>query len=1254
MELFKEYTELVDLYDKNPSRPNIKNELINICYLPEFYSRFGLNTENQKLALSSKHLYTMQVSKDVGYYKESSDTHYHNLKKETMLEIPELLLSPDFVFYDSSFNDFKADKLPSSLVVILPQEILVTNKPSKEFKNEVLVAYIEEPINPMDKVTILATSFRRTEIKKYIDRLIKKERFLYINEDYLNEKKSLSTVYPGIQFPNIAIHSNGGTRNSMAFLDSFNKNIRQYRENVNLKRMKVSGLYLENIPENEKTRIVCNKAFANNPYAVNYFPEKLKEQAYKTKVFETLDKKAIQSIPDDLFVPSLQYFMQNTEHCNHQSKIIYNTIIKRLSEKQKDILYQSINHQKEPSEKEIISSLEDWSNGNFYTKLNASPIPQNIQTISDSVISFEQKDKDVLEIIGKQFETDASGKPTLEGMKAISKAMKIYSDKHYETARYLFVKDGTIIRHVSVSSQTPSSTIIKPDENFLFNLKSYAKENKAQIVFLHNHPSGYVEPSDSDIELTEYLNNFFTDINGDSYFSGHVILDHGSYGLYNAKEREWNALINDEILPLSEIEKHFKIELTEYGSKVDFNKNRTISVSSIKELSDLAKKCDAGNVWNTRDWIPAFMLTGNGIVTSLEYINMMEFQNKTNLSEKLKSIGRDYGSENVILLPQYRDQFLMSERFAQETGKIKEVIFEKKDGSFELSKFSNGNIFNDILKNEILVEDSDQNIEKVKEKIIYAQSVNKNTKEENKENKTMSTLAVESEQKTYPWEYMFDKEGNTIFKKGLFHKLTKHEVEQLDESQLELYKKAYNDGLKESPEQEMEESIVLESEDKEDSFELNLTDEDMEESFDLEADDNEKSFELEPETKKTQEKPVEEVLSFENEKAIIELTKQIKSLQDLLIKQSEEIEKLRSENEVFKEQIRAKKDISARDSLSQDSSQSRSPEEPHKNYVNKEGFGRDTAYKTNISVPPFGIYDENTGEHNIIRNAKFAKIIDDEFNPGNATIVLEIMDKNGNSTEFKMPEKEYEQLINNVQELEERKQGKDQTSFDWMKAHMDYALKMGIDDNMYRLNSFANFMHNFKIQCRHNNAHNPEQALKIVGLMYKDMPKEEKKRFLKERENWDKKYGEGSYDKRFIEVFEKEHSKANVAVNKIVSESFSLEKAEKEMNPIYEILKSGEIIENTKTKVGDNISFAMTIQNDFGKPVKLEKNDYKIMAIQKGLHHDKAFLFNETTKAYQTVPLDMLVTHIQKVEKLQAKEEKKRVQKDHNDVGFGR
>ena len=156
----------------------------------------------------------------------------------------------------------------------------------------------------------------------------------YINEDFLSEKKSLNTVYPGIQFPNIATHSNGETRNSMAFLGSLN-NIRQYRENVNLKRMEVSGLYLEHIPENERSKIVCNRAFANNPYAVNYFPEPLREQTYKTKVFETLDKKTIQTIPNELFIPSLQYFLQNTEQCGHQSKIVYNNTGRQIENNRK-------------------------------------------------------------------------------------------------------------------------------------------------------------------------------------------------------------------------------------------------------------------------------------------------------------------------------------------------------------------------------------------------------------------------------------------------------------------------------------------------------------------------------------------------------------------------------------------------------------------------------------------------------------------------------------------------------------------------------------------------------------------------------------------------------------------------------------------------------------------------------------------------------------------------------------------------------
>ena len=287
----------------------------------------------------------------------------------------------------------------------------------------------------------------------------------------------------------------------------------------------------------------------------------------------------------------------------------------------------------------------------------SSDISQNVQSISDSVLSFEQNEKDILEIIGKQFETDSTGKPTIEGMKNLSKAMEIYSDKHFETARYLFVKDGFITRHIAVSSQTPSSTVITPDKDFLFTMKTYAKETGSQVVFLHNHPSGYVEPSDADIELTEYLNNFFTESDGTSYFSGHIILDHGTFGLFDAKKRNWNALIDDKIFPLEELQKHYEIQLSELGTLIEFNKNRTIAEQSVIKLAELAKKCDEGNVWNNRDWIPAFLMTGNGVVTSLEYINVLEFQNESVLSEKLKSIGREFGSENIVFLPQQRQQF---------------------------------------------------------------------------------------------------------------------------------------------------------------------------------------------------------------------------------------------------------------------------------------------------------------------------------------------------------------------------------------------------------------------------------------------------------------------------------------------------------------------------------------------------------------------------------------------------------------------
>ena len=239
----------------------------------------------------------------------------------------------------------------------------------------------------------------------------------YINEDFLSEKKSLSTVYPGIQFPNIATHSNGETRNSMAFLGSLN-NIRQYHENVNLKRMEVSGLYLEHIPENERSKIVCNRAFANNPYAVNYFPEPLREQTYKTKVFETLDKKQFRlflmnylflhcntfyRIPNNagislkLFIIILEDKLKTIGREVGSEKVIF---IPRLREQ--FLMYERF-AQDSGKVREVIYEKPDrtfelsrFSNGNIFNDLRVDKIKledtlTNISSVREKIIEEENK-----------------------------------------------------------------------------------------------------------------------------------------------------------------------------------------------------------------------------------------------------------------------------------------------------------------------------------------------------------------------------------------------------------------------------------------------------------------------------------------------------------------------------------------------------------------------------------------------------------------------------------------------------------------------------------------------------------------------------------------------------------------------------------------------------------------------------------------------------------------------------------------------
>mgnify|MGYP006394709993 FL=1 len=78
--------------------------------------------------------------------------------------------------------------------------------------------------------------------------------------------------------------------------------------------------------------------------------------------------------------------------------------------------------------------------------------------MSESTLEIYQEE-DVTKIINKSLEMK-DGKLTEKGWSDISKTLQAYSDKRFETARYLFVQNGKIIRHVAISVQNPNATML--------------------------------------------------------------------------------------------------------------------------------------------------------------------------------------------------------------------------------------------------------------------------------------------------------------------------------------------------------------------------------------------------------------------------------------------------------------------------------------------------------------------------------------------------------------------------------------------------------------------------------------------------------------------------------------------------------------------------------------------------------------------------------------------------------------------------
>ena len=287
-------------------------------------------------------------------------------------------------------------------------------------------------------------------------------------------------------------------------------------------------------------------------------------------------------------------------------------------------------------------------------------------------------------ITGYKIETDSEGHPTAKGWEQAASLMNVYCDTDYESSRYLFIKkDGTILCHLSFSNGVPNSTRPYPSIAELNEIREYAQNTDSKIIFFHNHPNGFVEPSEPDVKLTEKFKSLFSDNLQKERFLGHIILDTGSgtYGFYDTKYPSWSIHYNNTLHSFNEYYEDIRNGnlLIVHNSDPERRTFRLPvgekdTVEKLAEIESLIH--DDSGFYTKEDYIPVWFLKEYGVIEHLEYIHVSSFLDYDNLDKKLRSLGSETGTTRCYMFPSTYEQYALCANYAEKT--IKDPVREKE------------------------------------------------------------------------------------------------------------------------------------------------------------------------------------------------------------------------------------------------------------------------------------------------------------------------------------------------------------------------------------------------------------------------------------------------------------------------------------------------------------------------------------------------------------------------------------------------
>lgn len=265
-----------------------------------------------------------------------------------------------------------------------------------------------------------------------------------------------------------------------------------------------------------------------------------------------------------------------------------------------------------------------------------------------------------------------------------------------------------------------------------------------------------------------------------------------------------------------------------------------------------------------------------------------------------------------------------------------------------------------------------------------------------------------------------------------------------------------------------------------------------------------------------------------------------------------------------------------------------------------------------------------------------------------STVVIEKTDEDGNTQTRHLPLRAIENALT-VRTRAEREAQQELTATGLeenieIKEDKLQAIKekledqLGIGQDELRLNSAANFVHNFIIRCN-NEGFNTGECLQIAKESYSQLNDAEKKKFVQQKELYERQHGE-KYEYFLIREYKKNrepftHTPSPFYPTSVVAPLYGNEVREKKGTPVSV---------GSKVCVGDEFNMTLSYKSVFEDENSGEKNDKPIVVSQKfrvastNPINNCVVLVSEDGKEAHTIPCD---TFLKKAEKAKEKQIKK-------------